>query len=185
MTRKLGPTSCRSLRASPDRSSTSTFTRIRKCTAAIETAQAELAQARAALTAAENQRQAAQANIQQAQGKFEQSAPVAAQVTGAQAQAQLAHAKVQTAQAALQAAQLSLSYTKITAPVDGLASKLAVHPGSYVALGQPIVQLVPRTTYVIANFKETQLKAMHPGQRASIKVDALGGRKFDGHLESL
>jgi len=153
--------------------------------AANETAQAELAQARAALTASENQRQAAVANIQQAQGRFEQSAPVAAQVNAAQAQAQLGHAKVQTAQAALQAAQLSLSYTKIAAPVDGLASKLAVHPGSYVALGQPIVQLVPRTTYVIANFKETQLKAMHPGQRASIKVDALGGRKFDGHLESL
>jgi len=137
------------------------------------------------LTAAENQKQAAEANIKQAQGKFEQSATVAAQVNSAQAQAQLAHAKVQTAQAALQAAQLSLSYTKIVAPADGLASKLSVHPGSYVIVGQPVVQLVPRTTYVIANFKETQLKAMRPGQRAVIKVDALGGRKFEGRLESL
>jgi len=153
--------------------------------AASETAQAELAQARAALTAAENQRQAAEANVKQAQGRFEQSAPVAAQVTAAEAQARLAHAKVQSAQAALQAAQLSLSYTRIAAPSDGLASKLSVHPGSYVTVGQPIVQLVPRTTYVIANFKETQLKNMRPGQRAVVSVDALGGRSFEGRVESL
>ena len=152
--------------------------------AANETAQASLAQARAGLTAAENQQQAAVANIQQAQGRFEQSAPVAAQVAAAQAQAQLAHARVQTAQAALQSAQLSFSYTKIVAPADGLASRLAVHPGSYVTLGQPIVQLVPRTTYVIANFKETQLKGVRPGQRASVKVDSLG-RAFEGHVNSL
>ena len=153
--------------------------------AANETAQATLAQARAGLTGAENQRQAAVANIEQAQGRFEQSSPVAAQVNAAQAQSQLAHARVQTAQAALQAAQLSLSYTKIVAPADGLASKLAVHPGSYVSVGQPIVQIVPRKTYVIANFKETQLKSMRPGQRAAVKVDALGGRTFEGHVDSL
>jgi len=153
--------------------------------AANETAQASLAQARAGLTAAENQQEAAVANIQQAQGRFEQSAPVAAQVAAAQAQAQLAHARVETAQAALQSAQLSFSYTKIVAPADGLASRLSVHPGSYVTLGQPIVQLVPRTTYVIANFKETQLKGMRPGQRASVKVDALGGRAFEGQVNSL
>ncbi|HEY6843133.1 MAG TPA: HlyD family secretion protein, partial [Thermoanaerobaculia bacterium] len=153
--------------------------------AANETAQAALTQARAGLTAAENQHQAAVANIAQAQGRVEQTTPVAQQVMSAQAQAQLAHARVQTAQAALQSAMLSLSYTNITAPADGLASKLAVHPGSYVTIGQPIVTIVPRTTYVIANFKETQLKGMRPGQKARIKVDALGGQEFDGHVESL
>src|SRR5438132_979067 len=153
--------------------------------AANDTAQADVAQARARLRQTQNQKQAAEANIKQAQGKEVQSAPVAAQVASAEAQAQIAHAKVQTQQAALQSAQLTLSYTKITAPADGLASKLAVHPGSYVMVGQPIVQLVPRTTYVIANFKETQLKAMRPGQKATVKIDALGGQKFDGHLESL
>src|SRR5438270_549633 len=126
------------------------------------------------------------ARVKVAQGQADlQSSPVAAQVTAAQAQAQLAHARVQTAQAALQSVQLSLSYTSITAPADGLAARLSVHPGSYVTVGQAIVQIVPRTTYVIANFKETQLKAMRPGQRASIKVDALGGRSFDGHIDSL
>jgi membrane fusion protein (multidrug efflux system) len=153
--------------------------------AAHETAQADLAQARARLREVENQYQAAQSNIKQAQGRFVQSAPVAAQVAAAEAQARLAHAKVQTARAALQSAQLTLSYTKITAPVDGLASKLSVHPGSYVTVGQPIVQLVPRQTYVIANFKETQLKSMRVGQRAVIKVDALGGKQFEGRVESV
>jgi len=153
--------------------------------AANQSAQADLAQARARVREAENQKQGAEANIRQAQGKFVQSAPVAALVAAAEAQARLAHARVQTAQAALQSAQLALSYTRITAPADGLASKLAVHPGSYVTLGQPIVQLVPLRTYIVANYKETQLKAIRPGQRATIRIDALGGKKFDGHVESL
>jgi membrane fusion protein (multidrug efflux system) len=153
--------------------------------AANESAQADLALAQARLREAQNARQAAQANVQQAQGKLVQSQPVAAQIAGAEAQARLAHAKVQAQEAALQAAQLTLSYTKITAPIDGIASKLAVHPGSLVNVGQPIVQLVPKQTYVIANFKETQMKQMRPGQRARIRVDALGRQDFEGHVESL
>ena len=92
---------------------------------------------------------------------------------------------MQAAEAALQAAQLSLSYTHITAPADGIASKLAVHPGAYVSSGQPIVQVVPRTTYINANFKETQMKQMRPGQRVTIRIDALGSREFEGRVESL
>jgi len=153
--------------------------------AAHESADADLAQARARLTEAENARQAAQANIQAAQGRVQQSAPVQEQISGAQAQARLAHARVATAQAALQAAQLNLSYTKIVAPRDGIASKLAVHAGSYVTAGMPVIQIVPRTTYVLANFKETQMADMRPGQRATVRVDALGRRDFEGKVESL
>jgi membrane fusion protein (multidrug efflux system) len=153
--------------------------------AAHEAADADLAQARAALSAAQNQRQMAQANVQAARGRLEQSAPVSAQFAGAEAQARLAHARVAAAMAALHAAQLNLGYTRIEAPTDGIASKLAVHPGSYVTAGQPIVQLVPRNTYVIANFKETQLAKMRPGQRAVVRIDALGRREFPGRVESL
>lgn len=153
--------------------------------AAHEAADADLAQARAAVTAAENQRQAAQANIQQAQGRLVQSTPVAAQVAAAEAQARLAHAKVQTAEATVAAAQLSQSYTRIAAPSDGVASRLSVHSGSFVSVGMPIVQIVPRTTYIIANFKETQLKQMRPGQHARVRVDILGGKEFEGKVESL
>lgn len=153
--------------------------------AANEAAQADLALARARLVESQNMRQAAQANVQQAQGKLVQSEPVGAQITAAQAQAQLAHAKVQSAQAALQAAQLNVGYTKIVAPADGIASKLAVHAGSLINVGQPIVQLVPKLTYLIANFKETQVRRMRAGQRATVRVDSLGSEEFEGKLESL
>lgn len=153
--------------------------------AANEAAQADVASARAKLASATNAQQAAEANVVQAQGKLEQSAPVSAQVAAANATATLAHAKVNTARAALQAAQLNLSYTKIFAPADGIASRLSVHAGGLVAPGTPIVQLVPMKTYIIANFKETQVKAMRAGQRASIKVDALGGQEYEGKVESL
>jgi len=153
--------------------------------AAHESADADLSQARAKLVENENARQAAQANVQTAQGRVQQSAPVQAQITGAEAQARLAHARIATAEAAVKAAQLNLSYTKIVAPRDGIASKLAVHAGSYVTAGMPVVQLVPRTTYVLANFKETQMRDMRPGQRATVRVDALGRRDFEGKVESL
>ena len=153
--------------------------------AAHQAADADVAQARAALGSAQNNRQAAQANVQAAQGRLEQSAPVAAQISAAEASAQLSHAKVHTAEAALQAAQIALGYTKVYAPADGIASKLAVHPGALVTPGMPLVQLVPRQTYIIANFKETQMREMRPGQRVEVKIDSLGGRKFEGKVESL
>ncbi|MEA2236709.1 MAG: rane fusion protein multidrug efflux system [Thermoanaerobaculia bacterium] len=153
--------------------------------AAHEAADADLAQARARLSQSENARQAAQANVQTAQGRVQQSAPVQEQISAAQAQARLAHARIASAEAVLRAAQLNLSYTKILAPRDGIASKLAVHPGSYVTAGMPVVQVVPKTTYILANFKETQMADMHPGQRASIRIDALGRRDFEGKVESL
>ncbi len=153
--------------------------------AANEAAQADVAVARARLSEAQNAAQAAQANVQQAQGRLVQSEPVAAQITAAQAQAQLAHGKVQTQEAVLQAAQLTVGYTKITAPADGIASKLAVHPGSLINIGQPIAQLVPQHTYLIANFKETQVRRMRPGQTVKVKVDSLGRQEFDGKVESL
>jgi membrane fusion protein (multidrug efflux system) len=153
--------------------------------AARDSAEADLNSARARLSEAENARQAAQANVQQAQGRVVQSAPVSAQVASAQAQITLAQARVQSAEAAVKAAQLSVSYTKLTAPADGIAAKLSVRVGSFVATGQTIVDIVPRTTYIVANFKETQMKRLRPGERARIRVDALGGRDFEGKLESL
>src|SRR5204863_138833 len=153
--------------------------------AATDAAQADLAAARARLQSAINAQQLAQANVRQAQGRLTQSAPVEAQVQAAQASASLARAKVRTAQAALDAARLALSYTRIAAPADGIASKLSVHVGSLIAAGQPIVQLVPRQTYIVANFKETQVRSMRPGQHVHISVDALGGEDFEGKVESL
>ncbi len=153
--------------------------------AANEAAQADVATARAQLQSAINNQRAALANVQQAQGRLTQTEPVSAQVAAAAAQAKLAHAKVATQQAALDAAQLTLSYTKIYAPIDGIASKLSVHAGGLIAQGQPIVQLVPLKTYIIANFKETQVAKMKGGERAVIRVDTLGRQDFEGQVESL
>jgi membrane fusion protein (multidrug efflux system) len=82
-------------------------------------------------------------------------------------------------------AKLQLSYTKVTAPADGLASRLTVHAGQLVTIGQPVIQLVPTLTYLVANFKETQVGSMRPGQVAEIEVDAYGGRKFKGKVDSI
>lgn len=108
-----------------------------------------------------------------------------AQYAAAEAQAKLAGARVKAADASLELARLQLSYTKIWAPQDGVVSKLAVHEGQLVAPGQPLVELVPNATYVVANFKETQVGAMQPGQRAVVEVDAYPGLKLEGRVESL
>jgi len=88
------------------------------------------------------------------------------------------------AEAQLRQADLQLSYTKILAPFDGRITKKSIEPGNYVQPGQTLFSLVPDEVWVIANFKETQLKQMKVGQPVSIKVDALPGREFRAHVES-
>src|SRR5580704_12158777 len=130
--------------------------------AAFDSAEAHVAEAKAQLALAEQSRNTALAQVSEAQGKLSQSAPVDAEIATARAQADLAHARVDSAKAQLDLAKLQLSYTKIMAPSDGSASKLTVHPGQLVSIGQPVVELVPTATYVVANFKETQVGKMHP-----------------------
>jgi membrane fusion protein (multidrug efflux system) len=123
--------------------------------------------------------------VGEARGRLSQSSPIEAQIASARAQADLAHARVQSSQAQLDLARLQLSYTKVTAPADGIASKLSVHEGQQVSTGAPVIELVPTETYLIANFKETQITKMKPGQRADIKIDAFPGHKFSGKLQSI
>jgi membrane fusion protein (multidrug efflux system) len=153
--------------------------------AAFDSAQAAVAQSKAQLALAEQSRNTALAQVSEAQGKLSQSAPVDAEIATARAQADLAHARVASAKAQLDLAALQLSYTKIKASSDGIASKLTVHPGQLVAIGQPVVELVPTATYVVANFKETQVGKMRLGQKADIEIDAFPGRKLEGMVESL
>ena len=146
--------------------------------------QAALAQARAQLAFAQDARRSAETRVSEARGRLSQSAPVEPQIAVAEANAALAHARTQSAQATLDLARLQLSYTKIQAPVDGWASKLVAHAGQLSAVGQPVVSIVPTATYVVANFKETQVGHMKPGQRAVLTVDAYPGRKLEGRVES-
>ena len=110
--------------------------------------------------------------------------PQQLQVT--QARARAAEARVQQARAALRQAELNLEYTTVKAPTNGIVARKAVEVGQVVQPGQPLLALVNLdNVWVTANFKETQLKYMRPGQRAAIDVDALGGREFKGHVDSI
>jgi membrane fusion protein (multidrug efflux system) len=152
---------------------------------AYDSSRASLAQAKAQVALAMEAKNAAQSHVGEARGRLSQSAPIQPQIAAAKAGVDLAHARVQSAQAALALAKLQLGYTHIVAPADGLASKLMVHDGQLVTVGQPVIALVPSATYVIANFKETQVGEMRVGQRAEIEVDAFPGRKFEGEVTSL
>lgn len=154
-------------------------------TANAAAARAQVLQAQAQLVAAQEVKRNAETRISEAQGRVEQSTPVEAQLAAAKANADLAHARVAQAEADLAQAELNLSYTKITAPHSGHLSKLAVHPGQLVAPSQTITNVLPDAVYVIANFKETQVGAMRPGQPAEVSVDAYPGRVFHATVQSV
>jgi membrane fusion protein, multidrug efflux system len=110
----------------------------------------------------------------------------------AKAQEGLSAASIQTAQAdveqneaSLRQAELDLSYTHVTAPEDGYVTHRSVEPGAYVQTGQALLALVPREVWVVANFKETQLKNMQVGQTVEVKVDAYPHVTFKGHVDSI
>jgi membrane fusion protein (multidrug efflux system) len=107
-----------------------------------------------------------------------------AQVRLAGAQYATASAEEQQAEAQLRQAQLQVSYTQIYAPFDGRVTKKSVEPGDYVQPGQTLFSLVPPDVWVIANFKETQLKNMKVGQPVSVEVDAVPGHDFKAHVDS-
>jgi membrane fusion protein (multidrug efflux system) len=129
--------------------------------------------------------QAAQARVRQAEAGYEESRANQQQVRVSAAQAKSAGAAVEQARANLEQAELDLSYTTITAPLSGVVTNKNVEPGQIVQPGQGLMTVVPLDDiWVTANFKETQLKHMHPGQRAEVKVDAYG-RKVAGRVDSI
>jgi membrane fusion protein (multidrug efflux system) len=113
-------------------------------------------------------------------------------ILAAEAQTALSKANIETATAnvlqneasALQA-EINLSYTKVTAPESGRVTRRTVESGAFVQPGQSLLTLVPRDLWVIANFKETQLTHMRPGQPVTIQVDAYPHRKFTGRVDSI
>ena len=108
------------------------------------------------------------------------------QVIAAQQQIGVAQAVVKQRQADLDNAKLQLSYTSLLAPANGVVSKKSVQPGQVVTPGQQLIGLVSSgKTWVIANYKETQLEDMKVGQKAKLEVDAYPNEDFEGHVESL
>ena len=105
--------------------------------------------------------------------------------TATEASVAMALALFHQAQTAVQSAQLDLSYTKIFAPCDGRVTRKSVEPGDYVQTGQQLMSIVPADVWVVANFKESQLKNMRTNQPVLVEIDALGGKKFRGHVDSV
>ncbi|HEV2688314.1 MAG TPA: HlyD family secretion protein, partial [Bryobacteraceae bacterium] len=114
----------------------------------------------------------------------QKQAAAEAQIVVARTQVTTAQAQVQRAQVAVDQAQTQLSYTKVVAPQDGRITNRSVSKGDYVQTGQALMALVPTTRYVIANFKETELRDMRPDQPVRIRVDAYG-KSLNGHVQSI
>lgn len=135
--------------------------------------------AKAQTTAAQHQLSRSDAMLKESRAQLE-LVPIR------EAQYKSALAAVERARATEEAAALFLSYTHLVAPVSGQVTQRTVEVGQYVSPGQLLMTLVPLDRiYVTANFKETQLANVRPGQRATISADMYGGRKFEGVVDSI
>ncbi len=94
-------------------------------------------------------------------------------------------ASVKRLEAEVEQDKLNLSYTKIFAPEDGKITNRNVEKGNYVQTAQPLMAVVPKEVWVVANFKETQLANMKKGQSVKIKIDTYGSKKFKGEVDSI
>ncbi|MCC6390933.1 MAG: HlyD family secretion protein [Bryobacterales bacterium] len=120
----------------------------------------------------------------EADARAAESAPQ--QVAATRARAESASARVLQMKAALERAELDLGHTVVKAPVDGVISQRNVELGQVVQAGQPLLAVVDLdNVWVTANYKENQLENMRPGQKAVVSVDAYGGRKYRGHVDSI
>ncbi|MGA8035184.1 MAG: HlyD family secretion protein [Candidatus Acidiferrales bacterium] len=160
--------------------------------AAARVAKSDLAAAEQQLAAAKQAVAIARANAQSAQARMTRSEALYLETKAREKQVPIAEATykstlatVERAKAALQQAELNLGYTHIIAPITGQITQKSVDLGQYVSAGQLVFTIVPLSKiYVTANFKETQLANVHPGQHAKVHVDTYG-RDFDGTVDSI
>ena len=154
--------------------------------AAVDSARSQTSEAEAGIRVAESRLAQARAGEDQARADLETAQTGPSQVAATRARAAAAEARVMQARANLAQAELNLQYATVKAPARGIVSKKGVNTGQVVQAGQPLLALVQiDDVWVTANFKETQLKYMRPGQPATIDVDAFGGREFKGKVDSL
>lgn len=173
--------------------------RLAKTEAAVASARADEQQAAAAVEAARAEWDRQQKDLTRNEELARQGAATEQALEHSQASARAAkaslnaaqrhltalHAKTAEVQVAVDEARLQLSYTRIRTPTAGYVTQKAVEVGTYINIGQPLLAVVPDRMYVIANFKETQLTYMRPGQRATIWVDAYPDIVREAHVESI
>lgn len=162
-------------------------------TAEVDAAQSQLDQAKAQIDQARARVASAKAGVNGstggvvfAQGRLAQAMTGPQQVDAARAALTLAEARVKQSESALRLADLNVSYTQIRAPHRGQISRRTVEAGQMVSSERPLLAVVPLDdVWVVANFKEDQLREMHPGEPVSVEIDTFGGRVFHGHVDSL
>ena len=154
--------------------------------AAVESARADISRAEQGILVAQSQVVQARGGVAEARAGVQAAQTAPQRVASSRAQYSNAEAKIQQARAAVSQAELNLAYTTIHAPVAGVVGSRTVQVGQVVQPGQALMAVVPlEEIYVTANFKETQLRHMRPGQEAVVAVDTYGGRKFYGRVQSV
>jgi membrane fusion protein (multidrug efflux system) len=158
----------------------------------VAVAQAKVLQAQSAVQTAkdrvmeqESLHAEAQASLKEAQASLAATRAAPQKVAYSKSQLKTAGSQVEQARAALRQAELDLSYVKIYAPISGRITHKTVEPGDYIMQGQSLMAIVPEDIYVTANYKETDLTHMKPGQQVTISVDAYPGVTFSGQVDSI
>ena len=153
--------------------------------AAARSSAAGVTAARASVAAAEQQVTQSKAKLDQMDANLRAAQTAPQQNAAVRARAQAAMAQAQQKKAALDQALLNLQYARLVAPVNGIVSNRTVEVGQNVQIGQELMKIINLDDiWVTANFKESQLRLMRPGQGATISVDAYG-KKYNGHVQSI
>ncbi len=131
------------------------------------------------------QLRSAQAQLQSAKAQVEVASQVSLQIRQQETNVEARRQQVEQAKAQLNTAELNLSYTEVRAPYDGFVTKRNVQTGTLVQAGSSLFSLVSPDIWVTANFKESQLERMNPGDRVTISVDAWPDMALEGHVDSI
>jgi membrane fusion protein, multidrug efflux system len=154
--------------------------------AAADAARSQVSEAEAGIRVAESRLAQSHVGEQQARAGLRSAQTAPEQVAAMKARASSAEARVRQARAMVQQAELNLQHTVVKAAVRGIVSRKSAQIGQVVQPGQPLMTLIPLDdVWITANFKETQIDGMRPGQPVTIEVDAYGGREFKGHIDSV
>jgi membrane fusion protein, multidrug efflux system len=154
--------------------------------AAAESAGAQVLEADAAIKGAESRLVSARGGQAVAVAELRTAETAPEQMAVTRARAASAEARVKQAEASVKQAELNLEYTTVKAPFKGTVSRKTVQPGQVIQTGQPLMTIIAlEQVWITANFKETQLEDMRPGQKVAIDVDAYGGKEFSGKVETI
>jgi membrane fusion protein (multidrug efflux system) len=153
--------------------------------AAADSARSQMQEAELAIHSAQSRLSASRAGQDRAAAELRTAQTAPQQIAATRARAESAEARVKQAEAAVKQMELNLEYATVKAPAKGVVSRKSVEPGQVIQPGQPLMSVIPLDqVWITANFKETQLGNMRPGQPVTVKVDAYG-RTFKGHVDSL